>query len=231
MSINVYWTCVEDEWMLAEQPFSVAKNFFENFKIDKNNKNQLINKCPSIKEELNNLFGIKSIYDYSFYIENNNVFSKEKNQFFFDEHLLIRSLEQKFFSFTQRYIFYTDSPSLRMTANIFPFLENNNVTEKCNMIPGSFDIGKWYRNIEFPFFLKNQFNHFKILQEETMFYIKFETKEKINFIQYRYSDSMKQYRKDYDAISNLQYWGKLGNFYKYSKNKKLLLNEIERNLV
>ena len=55
MSINVYWACVEDEWMRAESPEKVSKRFYERGIKDKDFLNPAaINYCPSFNTELKN---------------------------------------------------------------------------------------------------------------------------------------------------------------------------------
>ena len=105
---------------------------------------------------ISNEFGnaIRSIYDYSFKLENDTCTSLLYNQKFFDDHVLVRSLEKKFFSFLVRYIFFTDSDSLEIMSGQHPFLEESEITKRCMLIPGGYDIGKHFRTLEFPFILR-----------------------------------------------------------------------------
>ena len=63
MSINVYWACIESEWMEASEPRSVYKSITGSSFIDKNNQYTRIDMCPSIREKNKNTFELKSIYD------------------------------------------------------------------------------------------------------------------------------------------------------------------------
>jgi hypothetical protein len=231
MSINVYWSCIEDEWMLAEKPESVASRFYKNFPVDIKNPALSIQGCPFFNKRLKNVYAIKSIYNYSFYIENNNVYSKDHTQEFFDEHVFIRSVEDKFFSFNQRIIFYTDEKSLNVSVHEFPVYEENNITDRCKIIGGEINIGKYFRNVEFPFVLRKNYNEFKVEKGEVLYYIRFHTEEKINFIQFRFNDVLLKYLKDYRAVKNLGYIKTIENFYSLPKNKKLIIKEIEKNFI
>ncbi len=231
--INVYWACLEEEWMLAEPPSSVANIFYEryNFKKEQQSPASQIQYCPAFNGNLKNLFTLRSLYDYSFRIENDNVIADTHNQEFFDEHVLVRSKDKKFFSFFNRYIFFTDEPSLEVTFYEYPYLEDNNITKRCIIPSGRFDIGKWFRNTEFAFLLKNEFNEFKIEKNEIYSYVRFHTARKIEFKQFRFNDNFRKYVQDGLHLSNITPLHTLENFYRFFKNKKLILKDIKDNLI
>ena len=174
MSITVYWASTEKEWLLAKEPELVSTLFYNKHKkLSSKNLLQKLNKCPAFNDNLYNLYAVRSIYDYSFTINSEgNTVSNMRNQTFFDEHVTIRSLEERMFSFSQSFIFFTDEDSLLTTLYEFPVYEENNITQRCQPISGTFDIGKWFRNSEFPFFLKKEYNTFIIEREEIYMYIK-----------------------------------------------------------
>lgn len=226
MSINVYWSCIEKEWLRAKKPTPILS------KIDKNLINTGITKCPAFRNNLDNTFGLHSLYDYTFELEEGKIKSNSFDQEFFDDHLLIRSIPEKVFSFQQYYIFFTDQDSLKITGNLFPFLEDNNITDRCKVFSGEFDIGKWFRNLEFAFQLKRNYDSFKIEENEIYSYIKFHTQEKINFIQYRHSPMLKEFLSD---VTNTKFYSNkfkdLQDYYRMFKTKKLILKEIQKNVL
>jgi hypothetical protein len=232
MTTNVYWACLENEWMLAREPEPVINNFYKNIKIDKNNSKEIINYCPAFNDNLKNVYSMKSLYNYDFFIKEDEVCSNKFDQFFFDNHVSIRSIKNKFFGFYNRYIFFTDSDSLMTTFYEFPFLEDNNITNRCVPIPGKYDIGKWFRNTEFSFYLKKDFNEFKIEQGEIYSYIRFHTKEKINFTQFKYTKNIEEYQMDGYYLNNFHAKMKsLENYYKNFRVKKKILNEIKKEII
>ena len=231
MSITVYWACNEDEWLRAKEPEPIYKNFIKNIK----NKETQIEMCPSIKEYTKNTFSLKSLYDYNFeiYKEKNSVGSKMYDQKFFDKHVFVRSDIDKLFSFTQGYIFFTEEKSLDMSAGIFPYLEENNITKTCITIPGTIDIGKWFRSTDFAFYLKNNYSKFEIDQDEIYQYIKFNTDDKIIFKQFVVDEKIKKYllditsSKEYRKTKNRP----LQEYYAMLKHKKYIIKEIKNNLI
>jgi hypothetical protein len=147
-----------------------------------------------------------------------------------DKHLIVRSMEKRLFSFQSKYVYFTDAPSLNVTLYEYPYLENNNITTRCIPITGQFDIGKWFRNTEFAFYLKPEFDTFKIERGEIYSYMRFHTDKKINFIQFRHTKKLEEFQKEGFALTKLNL-GKLENYYSMFKNKKKILEEIKKNLI
>jgi hypothetical protein len=214
--------------MRSTPPKNVYKTFLENKKI----KGSGLEYCPAFKDELKNLYSIQSIYDYEFNLENNSVNSKMYDQNFFNRHVQIRSINSRFFSFSQYFIFFTDQKSLRMSLYP-PFLEDNSISSRTTMIPGVFDIGKWFRTIDFAFILNDKYDSFLIKKDKPFIYLKFHTDDKINFKQFRINDKISSYCDDFLNVSKniSSRFYQLENFYKISKNKKNIIKEIKECLV
>jgi hypothetical protein len=219
--------------MRAKEPESVLNIFYSKDIADKNNQNLSLNYCPSFNNSLNNVYAIRSLYDYEFKIENSSVTTNLYNQEFFDDHVLIRSIEKKFFTFYNQYVFFTEEETLDMYAYQYPFFEENNITERCIIIPGKFDIGKWFRPLEFPFILKNNFNEFKVENDEILYYIKFDTNKKIKFTQFKYTEKIDSLIMDDTQMSSglkprlkpISWW------YENFKLKNHVLKEIKNNIL
>lgn len=231
MSINVYWAADENLWMAATPPESIAKRFYALNKYQSKNPNAQLNYCPAFNDALKNVYTMKSLFNYHFHVDNERVWTEDEDEKFFNEHVLIRAKDLSMYSFINKYLFFTDSDSLETTFYQFPFFEDNNITKRCTPIPGKFDIGKWYRNTEFAFYLNSNFNEFKIEKDEVYGYVQFHTKEKINFIQYRMTDKLREYAKDGFYLNSRLGVGNMEKFYKTFKLKKLILKEIKDNLV
>lgn len=231
MSINVYWACLEDQWQFASEPESVSSVFYKKGLYDKSNPNTCINYCPSFNKNLNNLYALRSLYDYEFTIGNDEVKTPFYDKEFFDSHVTIRDFNNKFCSFKTKFIFFTDAPSLNVTFYEFPFLEDNNITQRCMPVSGQFDIGKWFRNSEFAFYLKDGYDTFKVERNEIFSYIRFHTDEKIVFKQFRMTEKLREYNNDGFKLNFYGYLKTLENYYRSFRLKKLVLKEIEENLL
>lgn len=230
MTTNIYWACLEENWMEAEEPTLVRPMFLKNLD-EVNNHNANIGLCPAFNSYLKNTYALRSVFNYKFKIENNTVSSLDYDQKFFDNHVIIRSLEKKMFSFINKYIFFTDKDSLITTFYIHPYLEDNYISRSCMILPGDWDIGRWFRNTEFAFILKNNIDTFFIEKNDIYSYIKFNTNDNIKFIQFKYTDKLKEYQEDGSNLISFNKFLKMENFYSLFKTKKLILNEIKRNII
>lgn len=230
--MNVYWACLEDEWVRCHEPGSVIKDFYNSHSYSNSNKLLGMNFCPAFNLSLKNTYSLKSLYNYNFKITGDKVLSDMHDQHFYNNHVIERSIEEKFFSFTQMKVFFTDADSLMMTAGQFPFLENNNITDRCSILPGTYDIAKWFRPIDFAFYLKKDYDEFRIKEDEIYSYITFHTDQNIAFKQFYPSPKIKQYLSD-TLLSKKYLVSKktLENFYSMFKTKSMVISEIKKNLI
>jgi hypothetical protein len=236
MAIIVYWACIENEWVKASEPEKVLKRFYSSKEIKSIERSSLmaLNYCPVFNQTLENTYAIKSIYDYSFKVENDRCVSFDYNQKFFDDHIIIRSVDKKFFSYENKYIFFTEEDSLIMNAYQHPIFEENEITKRCMIIPGAFDIGKYFRNLEFPFILKKEFDEFIVKTEDVLYYLTFDTREKIKFKQFKAVPEltdMMQSLKLADSFNLSQGVRKIDIWYNKFKGKRWILNKIKENLL
>ena len=112
-------------------------------------------------------------------------------------------------------------------------LENNNITDRCTISPGTFDIGKWFRHLDFVFYLKENYNEFKIKEDDIFQYIKFHTKEKIIFKQFKMSAEVKEFFMDSDGARRFRQvkLRNLEDYYSMMRNKKNIIRSIKNNLL
>lgn len=231
--VKVYWTCIEKEWLRAEPPQPVSTLFYQDRKYTSDHPDVNMHFCPAFNDHLKNMFGIKSLYSYKFRIDpDGNVLSNDFDQDFFARHVNIKSVNKKLFSFNQSFIFFTDEDTLPTTLSIPPYLEDNNITERCMVMPGELDIAKWFRNIDMAFYLKKNYNEFIIEEGEIFSYIKFHTNKKIKFVPFRQTPKLNALLFDQiDSKINKKKIFSIDKFYKIFKTKKLILKEIKDNLV
>ena len=233
MSITIYWTCNDESWLRAKPPEPIYANFVKNPKNQKNS----ITLCPATKDYMKNTFSLKSLFNYNFTLNANEkideIVTDQYDQEFFNNHIFIRSEKDRLFSFVQKFSFFTEEKSLLMSGGVFPFLENNNITKRCTIIPGTFDIGKWFRELEFAFYLKEGYDQFKIEEDEIFQYIKFETKEKIILKQFKITSEIEKFFLDtHNAKEHREIKIRpLQEYYLMLKHKKYIINEIKNNLV
>jgi hypothetical protein len=232
MSVAVYWSLLSDEWMRATPPSPVRKSLYEK-KLHEESELMMFHKCPFLHEHLSETYALHSPYEYSFKIENGLVSSDLYNQDFFNDRVSIRSIEKKCFSFNMPYVFFTEEKSLELSIPSFPYLENNNISQRCSPFVGTIDIGKYFRPIDFAFFLKDPYNEFIIEKDEIFGYASFKTKEKIVLKQFYPTEKIKAYFKDVKNVNKNKTFFYQGteSFYEKFRLKKIILKEIKENLL
>ena len=232
--ITVYWTCYEEEWMRALPPEKISKKF-HSYKIRSDNWQSpiAVNYCPASNRALENIYSIKSLYDYSFTIKDNQCSSSLYDQNFYNEHVNVRSIEQKVFSFNNRYAFFTDEKSLEITAYEYPTFEQNEVSRRCIPISGKYDIGKWFRPLEFPFILKDEFDTFTVKEQDVLYYLRVHTNRPIVFKQFILTDTLRGMLNSAVKITShkIDRFKTLESFYHMFKSKKYILKEIKKSLI
>lgn len=230
MSINIYWSMLNDEWIRAEDPVSIIKKYYSS-PISKDNSMVY---CPAVKKSIKNVYGLKSIYDFKLIYDGDTLKSFDYDQNFFNQYVTFRNVENRLISFGMNYIFFAEK-EIEMEAYIHPFLEENDFNKKVYFIPGSFDISKWFRPIECPFFLKKEYNDVSFKRDEIYTYIKFCTNENIKFKKFYPTDKIKNFVSSTLNSTRGIKWGcpvhDLNDFYKLFSFRKQLIKEIKNNLI
>lgn len=227
--IVVYWTVNAPEWMRAKEPHPIYNSEF----LKEYTQEIGLNMCPSFKNHMKNIFGIRSLYTYDFSIAGDNIVSDKYDQKFFDYHVSQRSIKNKCFSFDQHILFFTEEKSLNMNIGLYPFFEQNEITKRCMTIPGKMDIGKWFRSTDFAFFLKNEYTQFFINEDDIYQYIKFDTDRKIIFKQFYLNPFL---LNQLNSVSSSKFnrprsFRKIEEYYSMLKNKDRIIKEIKENLI
>jgi hypothetical protein len=234
MSITVYWSFLDDAWIRANKPSSTFKKFFqENVGKASNESFERMFKCPAVSDYFKNLYSVSSLYDYTLKVnEDLSVTSDKYSQKFFDKHVNVRDSGLGFISFTQPYIFFTEEKSLEMTWQMPPHLEKDS-DKNYFSVPGRFDIGKWFRPMDFSFILKEGESVFNIKENEVYSYINFHTNKKIVFKKFIPTENIYLYSNScIRSNSGRKVGGRsLVEYYKNFSIKPKILKEIKENLV
>ena len=151
---------------------------------------------------------------------------------------MIRSIKHRLFSFSQGIVFFTDmdTPSLIM-SQLSPYMEDNTIAKNAIVVPGQFDIGKYFRTLDFAWHFRDNCERIKFDRDIITFYLRFHTKEKIKFRRFMWTKelgdlngmmgSVKQ-RKEPELLSKaLQFYY---NIFDKHNLKKKMLKIIEDNL-
>ena len=164
--VNTSYSFLE-EGLRAEEPVPILKKFLTECATTDVKKKGYINPsgqvgsasdlahCPAIIDELKNVYGIKSYYDYKLNIDSQNAISTEDyGQDFFNKHITVRS--ERLHSFKQGWLFFAPYEKNLLMSQQHPFLEDNDVANNTIIIPGQFDCARYFRDLEFAFIFKKK---------------------------------------------------------------------------
>jgi hypothetical protein len=198
------------------------------------------NICPAFKDYFHNVYGWKAMYAYSLeksgdrhdYVSN-FPYAFEDNQEAMNRNIHIRSVDEQVISISQYVLFVTDRPSLLLSQEN-PSFEDNKFTSSCYVIPGTLDIGKYFKALDFAFHIKKNHSKSAFDEGDIIYYLRFHTPEKINFKQYFMNDKLREYE---DMINGMKapFSAKPLSFF-YGKYKKFnlkskILKEIKNNII
>jgi len=232
--ITIYWgvnTDFSPEGIRAEAPISILQKISQERIPKDSGLGQQYNRCPAFIDELTNLYGIKSYYDFTLRFGENGEISSDHGREFFDQHVEVRS--PNLFDFHQAFFFFTEEPSLEISL-LPPYLEDNSVINSTIMVPGKIDIGKYFRSLASAFHMKQNCNEVIFSRKEICFYIRFHTKKKLQFKQFLFTPEIIQLDYLMGSAKNFKYdIMKLDYYYNIFERfnfKKKILKGIKENL-
>lgn len=238
--INVYWT----PWQSTKETFSERVFSYkdptwllEELSDSINHENKVDNffKCPGVLDHLKNTLVLRNTSDIHVRIENNciAVFNDERNHSSVLFQVKSPSVKNSFtVNYSCNWIFFADKP-LTVTTSA-PFMHRTVHSQYGYYVPGTFDISKWFRPVEFAFQMWDNVNEFRSVEGEPLIYVKFNTEEKINLKRFNITDEINTYAKGCMAMKKFSKIKALNSLYEVflgNKADKHLINEIKKNLV
>jgi hypothetical protein len=230
--MNVYWT-IDHQKIEGALNVPTPELVLKNKPISETRYNT----CPAFKDYFHNVYGWKALYAYSLEksVDGHEYVPDAHNQEFMNRNIILRSVDEQVFSLFQAVSFVTDSPSLKMSQE-HPYFEDNKFTSSCYVIPGTMDIGKYYRGLDWVFRIKENHRRVALDEGDIIYYLRFHTSEKINLKQYFMNDKLREYDKMITEIkaSFISSARPLSFFYeKYKKFnlKSKIMKEIKENLI
>lgn len=235
--INIYWASGHyinfDNGLLWEilykEPESLYKSLSKN--IDKESKETFF-QCPSFKDLASETFIIKNPLDIDIKINNGEVFETTKNRL---NCAVLHSPSIKNNILVQpqiHYIFFAEeSVEIDITP---PFFHNVGYSQQAATVPGSMDIGSWFRQVSIEMNVWEDSGALSIKENEPVAYIRFNTKKKINFKRFTMNKNLFDIAQSCSTSSNWEPKVSLLKRYKRFKDAKiqdLVLREIRKNLV
>lgn len=129
-------------------------------------------------------------------------------------------------------IFFADQPlNVTMTS---PWLETPEHMKSCNVVPGRYDIGKWFRAVNIEFMLHEGVTQLEIKKDEPVVYFTFNTDEPINLIRFKMDPELRRYSVACATSTSWEPWIPLADRYKRfkeSRMRSIILKKIKESIV
>jgi len=234
--ITIYWG-VPDLSNFTGLRHTTPVSLLQHHLKDKNLETIDYNKCPAFRKSLENIYCGMASVPFTLNFNEQGLYLNDPSQGeLFNKLVVVRSIQDRIFSWNTRHIFFTDTESLDMTLYA-PHMEDNDFTNNTTLVSGVFDIGKWFRPAESTFIVKSGNRTVTINENDPLYYLKFHTEEKIQFKRfictpeiYSYASLSVQSRKYHPNTATTLDWY-YNIFGKHKKFKNLILKKIKENLI
>ncbi|MAD25477.1 MAG: hypothetical protein CMO44_15045 [Verrucomicrobiales bacterium] len=237
-ALKVYWApdygVDRIDWnMLYADPISVFdKSYKQKTNVDKYDS---VFYCPAFKHLAKNTLEFNNPLTSTFEFDNNGqMIPPTTRQGVFANVVRQPNLhDQILLEYGLRFVFFTDDDSLDCTLTA-PWFNNSPWQKTATMIPGRYDIGKWFRAVNVEFMLDPGVKKFTIKEDEPLCYFSFGTDRPIEFIRFKMNDALKSYSIACSSSTTWNSWIPLADRYKKFKNsrmKSLILKEIKRGII
>lgn len=224
MSINVYWAVYDSNDLFHYYaPEMMIKHVHQDVLESE------VARCPGFQAYCKNRYVLRSPFEYQLTLTQDGVFSDMYDQRFFDRYVVARN--KKVNSFNWQYIFYSDAPSLKVDYAP-PAFTFNKTTSTTTAVCGTYDIGKWFRAMEYGFLMND--NQAACDRGDIFAEIKFHTDEKVNLIRFDMTDELYKLAISHANAGSYNRKPKLLSWY-YKKAEQFnakarVINAIERSL-
>lgn len=241
--INIYWSPVfviesgQDLGFLYPKP----KTLFSELNQQKNKKSSIASmsylQCPAVTPKFKKTLVVKnnvnSSYRYLVVDEHKGINPITENS------LGIEFIRDSTISlgptviFSLQYLFFSDEPLLMSVAP--PMFHEPKYTKYGTVVPGEFDIGQWFRPLNFEVQMWNKNGEFHLEQGEPIMYLEFKTDRPILLHRFNMNEKLMAYQNLPQSVQNI--YGRFQSLVeKYRKfiefgYREKVLTEIKQNLI
>lgn len=236
-NLVIYWASEDglynnssSDWCLLSKPIvSLYSMLAENISVG---NHETFFKCPSVKNLMKQTFVIKSSMDSSYEFIDNTITTKSRNGISVNiEHKESVKNNKLFVFFQPSYFFCEEDLEMTLTA---PFFNKSPHLQYGAIVPGTINIGSWFRCINIEFNLWENINNFIVKENEPIAYIRFNTDKNIILKQFKMNEKLTRISR---VCSTSSSWEKnvplikRYSRFKESKTNVFVLNEIKKQLL
>lgn len=239
--IKIFWCASSDDqkmdWNILYYKPDFLFNELKNNKVENLQHKDNLFFCPVVRNLISKTIVIKNTINshYKFTKDKNDsysyeVLSKDHMAINFDHPSNLKNCV--LFTYLMPFLFFSEE-DINMTLTS-PYFSNSPHLQYGAMVPGKFNISKWFRPINFEFNLWENINEFKINKNEDIAYINFETTKEIELIRFYNTDKI---QKICNTLATSSVWEKFIPLkeryerFKRSQMNKLIVEEIKKNII
>lgn len=233
--VIVYWASVNEsdaeKWdILFHQPDNLLDELFE--QRDKNNSNNFL-RCPANKQFIKNIFVMRNLLETKYEIKETEFIPKGSSFLGIEKPHLPTLKNQPLIELPLDTIFFTEEKDLEMSLTS-PFFHYAPHTQFASLVPGRFNINKWFRTMNLEFNVWASSKKFEIGHLEPIAYFNFHTDKNVKLVRFNFTPTL---RKIDRVISNSSIWEKMKTldwrYARFDKSgiRKMIMSEISKNLL
>ena len=231
---TVYWSPWyipqdNEDWnLLFEEPENLLKETADNYKKNYSNDKRLIDslRCPAISNVTLNTFFSRNPLRTELNIVNGNIEYK-------GIHHYNSSLNNELgntLTYGLPFIFFCETDLEMLFTG--PYYSETKHTNYATLIPGRFNISKWFRPINLEFLIKDKY--FKIEENEIMCYFNFLTNERVVLKRFVLNDKLLKISQSCSSVNS--WWQNIPLIRRYdrfvkTKTNKIVMKEIEKQII
>jgi len=238
MKTKIYWAPVDDEqkdkdWSILYPDPTVLDHDLKK-KMAKNiDKKSNLFFCPAVKDLTSKIAVLKCPIASQYKVKNNEFQPVSKN------YVNLKfthkpNFENNFmFEMCLSYVFFAEEESVNMTFSS-PYFSNSPHLQYGSIIPGTFNIAKWFRNVNMEFNLWDDITEFKIKRNEPLAYVHFECKNEIELVRFDFNERLHRLRNTCATACDWERFVPLAERYqrfKEARFRSIVLKEIKKNIV
>lgn len=239
--VKIYWSGYSEiqssDWTLL---YDTPKTLYEELDNQKSNnidKKSNIFLCPAVRNHIKNTLVIKNSSKQHIKInkiQGKNIVVPDNYNMLPSKVIRPENLENQILvQIFNSYIFFSDDENVDMTLTS-PYFSKIQHSKYGAIVPGKFNIGKWFRNINLEFNLWKNNSELIIEKGEPIAYINFDTEKEIELIRFDLNERLIQFSKASAASPRWLPFATLKDRYKLFKQNRvrdLVLKEIKNQVI
>lgn len=184
----------KDASFLYNKPETLFQNMAKD-KIRGTGKSMSMFNCPAVANKTQRTLVFTSPMSLNFTYENNgtNIDIQYSSPASMDVSLA-RDPEMRsgpYLMFNMEWIFFAEEPVQAFFTP--PYFHKPKYTQYGSLIPGEFDVGRWFRPYVAEMLMWNNSGDFILEENEPLFYVEFKTDKKIKFKQFNFTPEIRRY--------------------------------------